>query len=575
MNAGLRAFHNMRFRWKLVLSYLVVILIPLLTLGLYSFHQSKLFLRMQAEQSLQATTLSMAENLNARLARYDEIVKSVVANPGFHRIFANRYLDLSVMSEDIRGMLEPYFATVINLNPEIEQMSVYSQGLPEFGSYMMDLERVREESWPEEAIAAKKTVWSFTPQSIELARAFPDLFVAKNTAVLYIRLNQAQVLGELGASNLERYGVVVADEKQRIVFANRNAPGETRPPAPERIAAQSDGMTDMDGMSYFVVRKPVALAGWTLTVYIPVDGMAADAGSIVKATVVVVTACLLALLVLVWIFSRTLLKPIRHLNKKMMQVENGDLQVVAFSTAKDEIGELTNRFGRMLNRINELIRETYQNRITQKEAELKALQSQINPHFLYNTLSIIHWKAVMRDAHDIGSIVNALSRFYRTALNKGSNVIPIRNEIDNIRSYLDIQLVMHDHSFDVSLAVDDRLYGFDMLNLVLQPIVENAIEHGIDLIAEGRGKLTIEGKLDGDTVVFDIADNGPGIEPALRDRLLTEHTEGYGLKNVHERIRLFFGEPYGITILSELGAGTRMRIRFPQYRHEPPEADWT
>ncbi|MBP1988795.1 sensor histidine kinase [Paenibacillus eucommiae] len=603
MNRWLSAFKNLRFRQKLVLSYLIVILIPLMTLGLYSFNQSKLFLRMQAEQGLRATVSTMAESLNSKMVWYDGIIKSIVSNAGFHKIFSNHYLDLTVMAEDIRNVLEPYFNTVLYLNKEIEQMTVYSKGMPEFGDYMKDKERVLEEAWFNEALKSKQTEWSSTGQAIIAARAFPDIYVNKNISVLYIRLSQNQVLAEIGKSNLDQYGIVISDDQQRIVFANRdtahsaaadrvasdasdasdtpnasnasnasNAPNSPNAASrdqslrPEEVVKLKDGLVKIAGVSYIVIQKPIALPGWTLHCYIPVNMIAADAGSIMKATLVVVLICLLTLLVLIWIFSHTMLKPIRHLNKKMIQVEDGNLHVVVHSSAKDEIGELTNRFGHMLNRINELIQEMYQNKIIQKEAELKALQSQINPHFLYNSLSIIHWKAIQIEADDIGHIVTSLSRFYRTALNKGSNVISIRNEMDNIRSYLDIQLIMHDHSFDAVFSIDEQIYEYDMINLVLQPIVENAIDHGIDLKTEGRGCLTIRGTINGDYIAIDIEDNGPGIEPGLMEQLLSAHSDGYGLKNVHERIRLFFGEQYGITIESEPGAGTCMKLLFPKFK---------
>lgn len=577
MNRWLSAFKNLRFRQKLVLTYLIVIMIPLLTLGLYSFHQSRLFLQMQAEQSLRETVGTMAERLNAKLEWYDGIVKSIVSHSGMHKIFSNQYADLSVMSEDIRNVLEPYFNTVMYLNQEIEQMTVYSQGLPEVGDYMRDIGRVRQEDWLDGAIQAKKTAWYFTSQTFVAARAFPNIYVNKNTAVLYIRLNRDKVLDEIGRSNLDQYGVVISDDRQRIVFANRNAAERTKPLAPEDVVKLGDGIATLEGVPYIVIRKPIALPGWTLHCYIPVRLISADAGSIVRATFIIILVCLLTLLALVWIFSHTLIKPIRHLNKKMMQVEDGNLQVAVHSTAKDEIGQLTNRFGRMLGRINELIKEMYQNQIVQKEAEMKALQSQINPHFLYNTLSIINWKALRRNAHDISHVVTSLSKFYRTALNKGKNIISIRDELGNIQSYLDIQLIMHDGSFDVAYELDERLYEYDTINLVLQPIVENAIEHGIDRKEEGRGQLRIACFAQDEQHVFVVEDNGPGMDADTAQSVLSAQTTGYGLKNVHERIRLFFGERYGVRIESRPGAGTKVIVVLPVYRHnesaERPPSD--
>ena len=175
---------------------------------------------------------------------------------------------------------------------------------------------------------------------------------------------------------------------------------------------------------------------------------------------------------------------------------------------------------------------------------MKALQAQINPHFLYNTLSLINWKAIEADAEDISKITLALSTFYRTSLNKGKNVMSLSDELRNMRSYLDIQLMMHDYEFDVEFDVDESIGQYQSLNLMLQPLIENAIAHGIDVKTDGRGKLTITGKEDGDLIVLTVADNGVGMSDEQAARILTEESKGYGVRNVNERIKLYYGEQY-------------------------------
>ena len=163
----------------------------------------------------------------------------------------------------------------------------------------------------------------------------------------------------------------------------------------------------------------------------------------------------------------------------MKDVKKGNLEVTVTSDSKDEIGELVQGFGDMVNRIKTLIEEVYEGKISLKEYEMKALQAQINPHFLYNTLSLINWKAIEADEKDISKITLALSRFYRTALNKGNSMMPLADEISNVKSYLDIQLIMHDYEFDVEMDIDERINYYDAPNLILQPLIENAIDHEI------------------------------------------------------------------------------------------------
>ena len=226
----------------------------------------------------------------------------------------------------------------------------------------------------------------------------------------------------------------------------------------------------------------------------------------------------------------------------MKEVEQGNLEAEITSDSQDEIGDLVNGFDSMLLQLNTLIKEVYEGRIKEKEYEMKALQAQINPHFLYNTLSLINWKAI----------------------EAGKNVMSLSDELRNMRSYLDIQLMMHDYDFDVEFDVDESIGQYQSLNLMLQPLIENAIAHGIDVKTDGRGKLTITGKEEGDLIVLTVADNGVGMNDEQAARILTEESKGYGVRNVNERIKLYYGEQYSLQIESKVGQGTKVSIRIPK-----------
>ena len=153
----------------------------------------------------------------------------------------------------------------------------------------------------------------------------------------------------------------------------------------------------------------------------------------------------------------------------MKATETGNLGMVIENDSTDEIGDLINGYNSMSKRLDETVNEVYQSKIKEKEYEMRALQAQINPHFLYNSLSMINWKALEAEQEDISRITLSLSTFYRTALNKGKNILLVKDEIANIKSYLDIQLAMHDNSFDVVYDIDDSILKYETLNLILQP----------------------------------------------------------------------------------------------------------
>ena len=250
----------------------------------------------------------------------------------------------------------------------------------------------------------------------------------------------------------------------------------------------------------------------------------------------------------------------------MNEVEEGrlDIEVVNINDNGDEIDDLFRSFGKMIRQINILIGEVYQGEIRQKQYEMKALQAQINPHFLYNSLSLINWKAIEAEQTDISKITLALSTFYRTSLNKGGNLLRVADEINNCKSYLEIQLYMHDYEFEVEFCVEEEILDCETINLILQPLVENAIEHGIDLKEDGgRGKLIISGSHEEDAIILKVEDNGVGIEPERAAEMLSMQSKGYGVRNVNERIKLQYGDDYGLQVKSELEKGTIVSIRLP------------
>lgn len=263
------------------------------------------------------------------------------------------------------------------------------------------------------------------------------------------------------------------------------------------------------------------------------------------------------------VLSKVMVSGLEKLRANMEEVEKGNMEITVKSNNEDEVGALIRGFEKMIIQIKALIEDVYESRLIQKDYEMKALQAQINPHFLYNSLSLINWMALETDQEDISKITLSLSTFYRTALNKGKNILRVRDEIKNMRSYLDIQLMMHDHEFDVDVEIDECILDYNILNLILQPLIENAIDHGIDLKTNGRGGIKIIGKKQNDEIVLIVSDNGVGMSKEQAESILTNKSNGYGVKNVNERIKLYYGEQYQLKIESEIGIGTKVKVTIP------------
>jgi len=294
----------------------------------------------------------------------------------------------------------------------------------------------------------------------------------------------------------------------------------------------------------------------------------------VVTNLLVLGAALIFSLVAAWFISGSISKPIRELRKMTASVAEGNLDVRVENPNLDEVAALGNSFNIMIEKIKELIERSKSEQENLKKSELKALQAQINPHFLYNTLDTIVWMAEANNTEQVIEIVKAFSSFFRIALSKGKDWIPVRNEIEHIRSYLTIQKIRYRDILDFSIDVDENILNCSILKLTLQPIVENALYHGIKNKRE-LGLIRIYGRmLEDNRILFEVIDNGIGIDKEKLDEINSElnsgsedhinKDSGFGLNNVHKRIKLYYGKQYGLNIKSEYLIGTTVSITIPR-----------
>lgn len=267
-------------------------------------------------------------------------------------------------------------------------------------------------------------------------------------------------------------------------------------------------------------------------------------------------------------------RPISELSRVTEKVSQGDFTVRARVETADELGAFSDSVNSMTESIQELVDKIKEDERKMRHADLRLLQEQINPHFLYNTLDTIVWLIEGNDSDKAVSMVMSLSEFFRLVLSKGREYISIQEEELHIKSYLEIQQVRYHDILEYEIHIDPQLYQYKILKLTLQPLVENSLYHGIKY-KRAKGIITVEGKLEGEDILFKVRDNGVGMEPAELEKLRGEiqkpckDTEkGFGLANVNERIRMNFGNEYGMTIDSKPGEGTMVEVRIPAVVYE-------
>lgn len=311
---------------------------------------------------------------------------------------------------------------------------------------------------------------------------------------------------------------------------------------------------------------------WYMITIIPTDSIFIKIRSIRNDLLILLGVIGTIALALAFYFSNSLNRRISKLIKAMRKVHEGNLDTFIENTSSDEIGELIDNYNYMIDRMTVLIEQQYKSGKKVKNAELKALQAQINPHFLYNTLDMINWMSYKNMNKEISSAVKNLAKFYKLSLNRGKSITSIKDEITHVSLYAEIQNMRYSNRVNLQIDVEELVYEYSIPKITLQPIVENSILHGILGRENGSGTITITGKIEGEEIVLLVQDDGIGIPENKLGTILSEKTEnqkgsGYGLRNINERLMLSYGEQYGLSYSSQLGKGTSVLIRIPAIKY--------
>ncbi|MFD2613613.1 sensor histidine kinase [Paenibacillus gansuensis] len=312
-----------------------------------------------------------------------------------------------------------------------------------------------------------------------------------------------------------------------------------------------------------IIREELPRLAWHLVAWVPMNITDEATGQFRYWTIMVCVGCILLFFSAGFFLSRLFAKKVNKIVMVLHSFQEGDFQKRIHFRGKDEFTQISESLNRMGQHTGDLIREVYIANLQKKEAELESLQAQINPHFLYNTLSSISRLAQFGQLDKLQQMVLDLAKFYRLSLNEGRTVIPISSELEQVEAYINIQRTKYGDSVEVSYDIAPELHAYNTIKLILQPFVENVFEHAR---FEDKISIRIVGGLDSSDIWFKIIDNGIGVHPDTL-RLLFDPLKGseigYGIRNVHQRIKLHYGDAYGVEIYSKPGIGTTVLIRFP------------
>lgn len=323
------------------------------------------------------------------------------------------------------------------------------------------------------------------------------------------------------------------------------------------------------GEERLVTVKTVGYTGWKIVGITPMQDITADYYHI-RSFVVFILLFTIFLMIFANLFvSSRIANPIKSLERSVKELEKGSLDVDIAVGGSYEIQHLGKTIRKMVQQMRQLMEDIVAEQESKRKSELDALQSQINPHFLYNTLDSIVWMIENERYPEAINMVTALARLFRISLSKGKNIISVEDELEHARNYMKIQQVRYKNKFTVEFSAQPETLSLATIKLIVQPLLENAIYHGMEFM-DGDGEIKVSAYLEGEDLYIDVGDNGIGIPEEEIQVLLTDETRvrgkgsGIGLRNVHQRIQLYFGKEYGLMINSEPDVGTTIRIHLPK-----------
>jgi len=362
-------------------------------------------------------------------------------------------------------------------------------------------------------------------------------------------------------------GEIIYHPRQQLIYAGLQSENNLA------AAGYRDGshQETFQGKARQVTVKTVGYTGWKLVGVVPADNIWDNYGQLLLFFLFIVLFSIFLLVFVNLRLSEWITAPVKKLERAVKELEAGQQNVDFDVGGPYEVEHLSHSIRSMVSTMRHLMDDIIQQEEQKRRSELDVLQSQINPHFLYNTLDSVVWMTENGRTQDAVVMITSLARFFRISLSRGSNIIPIADELEHARHYLTIQKMRYKNKFSAEISAENQVETLYTLKLIVQPILENAIYHGM-AYADGDGEIVIRAFREGDDVLIEVADNGPGMPEEVVMQLLDPNApqaafgtkgSGIGFRNVHRRIQLAFGPAYGLTILSEPDAGTTVRIRLP------------
>ena len=574
-----RLFQDTSLRSKVGIIFFVLLLIPLFCFTLYSTNRIEKVMREQtliaaqktyyeAYLSFQTLTKKM-EDVSDTLMEEPLVMQSLSYDLDFHPLhkqFAD-YLDLRATFSQLMMLSGVDSISVYNDNPYFHRA----------------INEVKHTKWYADLTTAPFRQW-FTPADFVDAEQEKDAYFSymrvlypmenwgEHTGIFRVDISQTQFMRSLAETTVTPGSVMLFMTEEDIILSSKEyvLDQETLHAVIAADAKNDWSLLSVQGERHYVLCEKIVPSGWMLAILIPYSDIVATSSQLRLGMVCLMLGLASIAYLIAMALANSILKRIYKLSDATKEIQT-DKFVPLKDTSQDEIGDLSRRFNEMVEKIDRLMDEKVQYGRDIKNLELKALQAQINPHFLYNTLDTINCLAIQKDAPEITKVVSSLASFYKLSLSKGREKILIRDELAHAKMYINIMNSRFPGQIQTIWDIAPGIENYSIIKIVLQPIIENAVIHGIFEKESGSGTLRIRGWEEGEDICISIADDGIGMTQEIIDtnfmpqsQVLTQTSGGYGIRNICDRIRIAYGQTYGLLCESKPGEGTKVTIRIPK-----------
>lgn len=592
-------YKNCSMRVKLFASFFLLIFIPIIVLTVFAAYRSTAIIQ---EQSMEIARLYLQQTENemeSELYKIATVSSSVAQTAEVHEVLEKQNTGISFSEEydDMNELYKTIESTRALQNLYQIRLFISDSFTHSRSNYITyPLSSVSDTDWYHQLVEQYQTQALLPPSTFQPPLSEPQEVLSVVT-LIRSRKDITRILGVVSVDVLksdlidilqrnnyaEQSAAYLVDENLNIVCGANS----TFPVSEADLAAQLQQMRDTFGASSGVSTAGNAVYGLSAPIF---DGWriftVASMGNLLSPVLdlrdqMILLTVIISIIAfcLSYLYARYSTRRIKTLAEQVRRVENGDLSVSCIVDSEDEIGELQNSFNFMVRRISLLVDERYNLGKNLKDMELRALQAQINPHFLYNTLDMIAWKAMASGNQETVDIVVKLARFYRLSLSNGSDFLPLSDEVEHVRLFVELTNLCRSRNVQLITEVAPNIADYPIMKLILQPIVENSLFHGLYELSDRVGVIRLTAEQIGSYVQIQIADNGVGIEKSKLAELLAKKERpvvntkrgGYGIGNILERLRIYYDDRFTFQIESAILTGTTVTIRIPYSRNDSPQ----